>query len=129
MPDDMEKETAAPPLAEDTASTTDVDEKEPAPPNPSEHKKSLEIATSSVTEPSKTPEKVSDDEKSDDEYPHGLALYLIMLGLCLAVFLIAIGKDPSLALKGVDHKLTLNKLDQTIIVRCSYCGIPPSFLK
>ena len=88
----MEKETAPPPLAEDTASTTDVDEKEAAPPTLSENKGSVDIAPSSLDEPSKSPEKVSDEEKSDDEYPHGLALFFIMVGLCLAVFLIAIGK-------------------------------------
>jgi len=88
----MEKESAPPPLAEDTASTTDVDDKENAPPIPSEHKKSDEMATTSVEEPSKIPEKVSDEEKSDDEYPHGLSLFFIMFALCVAVFLIAIGE-------------------------------------
>lgn len=90
----MGKDAAPPPPAEDTASTTDMDEKETAPPSRSEDKKSIDVAASSLEEPSKIPEKVSDEEKSDDEYPQGWALFFIMLGLCLAVFLIAIGKFP-----------------------------------
>ena len=96
----MEKETAPPPPAEDTSSTTDVDEKETAPPARSEDKRDVDLATSSLDEPSKTPEKVSGQEKSDDEYPQGLSLFLIMLGLSLAVFLIAIGKSPFISLHG-----------------------------
>lgn len=87
----MGKDTAPPPPSGDT---TDMDDKETTPPTRSEDKKSVDMATSSLDEPSKIPEKASDKEKSDDEYPQGLALFFIMLGLCLAVFLIAIGKLP-----------------------------------
>jgi hypothetical protein len=105
LDDDMEKETAPPPSTEDTAST-DMDDKETAPPTRSDDKKSVEMVTSSLDEPSKIPEKISDQEKSDDEYPHGLALFFIMLGLCLAVFLIAIGKSPFISTPGTNFKLT-----------------------
>ncbi|KAH8780773.1 major facilitator superfamily domain-containing protein [Hyaloscypha finlandica] len=86
----MEKEATRLPPAEDTSSTTDVDDKETAPPSRSEDKKDVDIAMSSPDEQPKTPEKVSGEEKSDDEYPKGMALFFIMLGLNLAVFLVAI---------------------------------------
>jgi hypothetical protein len=93
----MEKDAAPPPPVEDTSSTTDMDDKETAPPTRSEHKKDVDMTALSLDEPSKIPEKVSGEEKSDDEYPQGLSLFFIMLGLCLAVFLIAIGKPPFLS--------------------------------
>jgi len=122
----MEKETAPPPLAEDTASTTDVDDKENIPPIPSEHKKSVDMATSSAEDPPTIPEKVSDEEKSDDEYPHGLTLFFIMFALCLAVFLVAIGESIPLRERETTQA-DLNHPDQTIIVRPS-CRIIPSFI-
>jgi hypothetical protein len=85
----MEKDAAHhPPPEEDTS--TEVDEKETTPPTLSDEKKSIDNGASSLDESPKTLEKAS-EEKSEDEYPHGLPLFLIMLGLCLAVFLIAIG--------------------------------------
>jgi hypothetical protein len=101
----MEKETAPPPQAEDkksvdtdneTASlpqaedkkSIDVDKEVALP----QDRKSVDMTTTSLEDQPKNPEKVGEDEKGDDEYPQGLKLFFIMLGLCLAVFLIAIGK-------------------------------------
>jgi hypothetical protein len=65
--------------------------KDAATPPQAEDRKSVDVATSSLEEQPQNPEKVVDDKKSNDEYPQGLTLFFIMLGLCLAVFLIAIG--------------------------------------
>jgi hypothetical protein len=85
----MEKEIAPPQQSEDKNSV-DMD-KETAPQKAD--KKSVDVATSSLEEPTKSPDKVGDDEKNEDEYPKGLTLFFIMLGLNLAVFLIAIGRS------------------------------------
>jgi hypothetical protein len=106
----MEKEATRPPPAEDTSSTTDVDDKETAPPSRSEDKKDVDMAMSPLDEPPKTPEKVSGEEKSDDEYPRGMALFFIMLGLNLAVFLVAIGKSPFFCVQRKGLKLTFTKI-------------------
>ena len=89
----MDNETTPPSQAEDKTSV-DMD-KETGSPAKAGDRKSAEVVASSLEEP-KSLEKVSDEEKSDDEYPEGLKLFFIMLGLCLAVFLIAIGKPPPL---------------------------------
>ena len=87
----MDNETAPQPRADDKTSV-DMDKETGSPANAGD-RKSVDVVASSLEEP-KSPQKVSDEEKSDDEYPQGLKLFFIMLGLCLAVFLIAIGKPP-----------------------------------
>jgi len=66
-------------------------EKESNAPVQVEAQNSAEMVASSVDEDSRTPEKAAVAEKSDEDYPHGLKLGLIILALCLAVFLVAIG--------------------------------------
>jgi hypothetical protein len=92
----MEKESTPSPPAADIA-CNDIKDQEKASPTQSEDKKSVEMAASSLEEPSKVSEPISNEEKRDDEYPQGLALYFIYMGLCLAVFLLAIGKFPLLS--------------------------------
>lgn len=89
-----------PPRQAEHKKTANVD-KENAAPRQAEDRKSVNMATS-PEEPSESPEKVADTEKSDDEYPQGLTLYFIMLGLCLVVFLIAIGKLAFLSIAGMN---------------------------
>jgi hypothetical protein len=99
----MEKESTPAPPAEDTT-CNDIKGQEKAPPTQSEDKKSVEMTASSLDEPSKVSKPISNEEKSDDEYPQGLALYFIYIGLCLAVFLLAIGKSPFLSAPQVKLK-------------------------
>ena len=90
LKDKMEKGDTLPAQAENGTSV-DMD-KEVALPQ-TEDKKSVDMTTTSLDDQPKKPEKGSEDEKGDDEYPQGLKLFFIMLGLCLAVFLIAIGRS------------------------------------
>jgi len=91
MDSEMEKETSPPSQAAQAEGKKPFDmDKDTASPAEDKVRQSVEAVTSSFEEPTKSPEKVADDEKSDDEYPQGLTLFFIMLGLCLAVFLIAI---------------------------------------
>jgi hypothetical protein len=87
----MGKDSTPVPPAEDTT-PNDMNGQEKTPPTQSEDRKSVEMTTSSLDEPSKISEPVSNEKKSEEEYPQGLTLYFIYLGLCLAVFLLAIGK-------------------------------------
>lgn len=89
----MEKDSTPAPPAEDTI-CYDIKGHEKALPTQSEDKKSVEMAASSLGEPSKVSKPISNEEKSDDEHLKGLALYFIYMGLCLAVFLLVTGKSP-----------------------------------
>ena len=77
-------------------------EKENNPPAQPKLHSSADMVGSSVDEDSKNPEKGIDAEKSDEDYPHGLKLGFIILGLCLAVFLIAIGEAYDHRWKNID---------------------------
>jgi hypothetical protein len=60
-----------------------------------EDAKSVDFTTSSSDDPTKIPEKKEETEEDDVEYPTGLPLAFMILGLCLAVFVVALGASPS----------------------------------
>lgn len=62
-------------------------EKEKAPSTSSQEKKELGSSSSAVEEPAKTPEENKEDEP---DYVTGLPLLIIIVGLCLAVLLVAL---------------------------------------
>ena len=60
-----------------------------------EDAKSADVTTSSSDDPTKIPQKKEETEEGDVEYPTGLPLAFMILGLCLAVFVVALGTSLS----------------------------------
>lgn len=87
LPVDSRAPTAVP--SENPSTAYLENEKETAPSVSSQGKKEVNSSPRAVEEPAETPDS-EENEEDEPEYPTGLPLLIIIVGLCLAVLLVAL---------------------------------------